>query len=107
MGVGMARERVTDCTACSHGVSRGEQCWGRGRGILPKRARDCLLRSLVPNQCDLSPGSHPVAEPRAFQAVRVREHVCAGGESGVCPGACCTRQSECPRRALHGQGAAL
>lgn len=32
MGVGMARERVTDCTACSRGVSRGEQCWGQGRG---------------------------------------------------------------------------
>lgn len=104
MGVGMARERVTDCTACSRGVS---SVGARGGGILPKGARVCLLRSLVPNQCDLSPGSHPVAEPRAFQAVRVREHVCAGGESGVCPGACCTRQSECPRRALHGQGAAL
>lgn len=49
----------------------------------------------------------PVPEPGAIRAVRVREHVCAGGESGVCPGACCTRHSECWRRELHRQGAAF
>lgn len=75
-------------------------------GSVEKGPRVCLLWSLVPNLCDLSPGSHPFAEPGARQAVSVREHVCVGGESGVCPGACCTRRSECRRREQPRQGAA-
>lgn len=43
----------------------------------------CLLWSLVPNLCDLSPGSHPFAEPGARQAVSVRERVCWGRVRGV------------------------
>lgn len=52
-------------------------------GSVEKGARVCLLWSLVPNLCDLSPGSHPFAEPGARQAVSVRERVCWGRVRGV------------------------
>lgn len=57
-----------------------------------KGARVCLLWSLVPNQCDLSPGSHPVAQPGILSKLCVRENVC-----GVCWG----RVRGVSRRVLH------
>lgn len=65
--------------------------WRRGRGCV-------CLGDWLQNAVDLSKGVHPAPELGSGG-----ENLCAGGESGVCLGACSTRLRKCPRRARPGR----